>query len=137
MRQLHLGAETFGRTSGQTLHLHISDPGECASLADFASRTILACSLVGYEIVAESPPRTLAEVNCSGWVAESIRRYAGVDLPPPSLCPLFALVENSDRLELAVGAGTVFVAFCWHIDREWQAWHATLGTHSDCSTPSE
>lgn len=124
MRQVRLGAETFGLASGETLRLSISDPDEYSSLAHFASRTILACSLVGYEIVVESPVRTLAQFDRAGWVAEALRRHAGVELPPPDACPLFALVEEPDRLELAFGAGRIFVAFFWEVDRAWQAMHA-------------
>jgi hypothetical protein len=87
--------------------------------------------LVGYEIVSQAPPRTLAELDRAGWIAESVRRYAGVELPPPAECPLFALVEGPDRLELALGAWPVFVAFCWDIDRDWQAMYAEPGAAPD------
>ena len=137
MRQVRLGAETFGLASGETLHLHVSEPGECVSLADFASRTILACSLVGYEVVTQAPPRTLAELDRAGWVAEAVRQHASVELPTPAACPLFALVEKPDRLELALGPGPVYVAFCWDIDREWRARHAEPYAAADRGLISE
>jgi hypothetical protein len=129
------GIETFGLASGETMDLCVSEPGEFASLAGFASRTILACSLGGYEIVAQATPRALAELDRSGWVAESVRRYAGVELPPPAECRLFALVEEPDRLELAIDAGRVFVAFCWDCDRDWRARHSEPGAAPDPARP--
>jgi hypothetical protein len=131
MRRVRHGAETFGLASGETLELRVSEPGEFASLADFASQTILACSLVGYEIALQAPPRSLAELDRAGWVSESVRRYAGVELPPPAESRLFALVEGPDRLELAIDAGRVFVAFCWDRDRDWVARQAEPSAAAD------
>ena len=124
MRRVRHGAETFGLASGETLDLRVSEPGEFADLADFASRTILSCSLVGYEIVTQTPPRSLADLDRAGWVVESVRRFVGVELSSLAACRLFALVEEPDRLELAIDAGRVFVAFCWFLDREWRARYA-------------
>jgi hypothetical protein len=120
MRRIKRGAETFGLASGESLDLRVSDPGECVSLADFASRTILACRLIGYEIVAESPPRTLGDFDRSAWVVELVRQHTGVDLLPPGECPIFVSVDEPDRLEMVLGSGPEFVVFCWQIDREWQ-----------------
>jgi hypothetical protein len=123
MRRIRHGAETFGIASGETLDLRVSEPGEFVDLADFASRTILACSLVGYEIVAQASPRSLAELDRADWVAASIERFTGVVLPPPAECRLFAGVERPECLNLAIDVGRVFVAFCWDCDKGQLARH--------------
>ena len=125
------GAETFGLASGETLDLRVSNPGEFTNLADFASRTILACSLVGYEIVAQAPPRTLAELDRAAWVANSVCHHSRVKLLAPAECQLFALVEEPNRLELAIGVGDVFVAFCWECDWEWRSRPVESGAVAD------
>jgi hypothetical protein len=122
MQRIRHGAETFGFASGETLDIRVSEPGECANLADFAHRTILACSLIGYQIVAEAPPRTLAGLDRAAWVSDAVRQFAGFALPPPAECGLFALIDETDRLELVIDAGQVFVAFCWYRDQDWLAW---------------
>jgi hypothetical protein len=121
MRRTWWNAPTFRVAPGETLTLYVSEPGEFESLADFASRTILSCSLIGYLVVAQAPPRTLAELARAEWVVEQTRRFGGVDVPEAAECQVFALKDEADVLELAIGAGQVFVAFCWERDRDWLA----------------
>ena len=116
MEKLRLGAKEFGESSGETLELLISAPGEFKDLVDFASRTLLACRLVGPLIVQQAPRRYLSELDRAAWVAEYIHRFAGIDLPPPADCLLYAHVELENCLELAIEAGERFIGFRW--DRE-------------------
>jgi hypothetical protein len=120
MQRFRFGHETFGIASGETLELKVSEPGEFTTLADFASLTILGCSLVGALIVREAPPRTLSALDRAAWVAGYIHKYAGVDLPPLTQCQMFVEVEEANRLLLAIEAQHVYVAFCWDVDQDWR-----------------
>jgi hypothetical protein len=80
----------------------------------------LAWRLIGGLIAAQAPQRTLAELDRAAFVAQYIRRYGGLDLPSDDQCQLFANVEVADRLELAIAAGGIYIAFCWWIDQDWR-----------------
>jgi hypothetical protein len=113
MQRLRFGINEFGAASGESLELCVSAPGEFADLPEFTSRTLLACRLIGYEIVQKAPHRSLAELDRAAWVSEYVLRFAGIDLPDLATCRLYAHVEMPNHLELAIEFGQRFIAFYW------------------------